>query len=242
MSNKMWKEYIVLGDIVNIRNTDGNLEKRSLFPNINEILFLENRLAFLNDKYNELFETILNSNDINENDKRMFNSLVLLSVIALNQGINLAFDNISLLMNLAITVPAYTIPLILKGKLDKSKSNEIVNGAYAVIKLCELEKNKCSKQINKLMAEEIDESVIIRNKLIKIDSDRDYEYQFLAKEGLLEDYGKLEKSLIRKNKRDKLAQYLDLIGCSDDEKLIIHDLINENVSTSYVKQKNLKRH
>lgn len=242
MNNKMWKEYIVLGDKVNIRNNDGNLEKRSLFPHINEILLLENRLTFLSDKYDEFLENILNSNYINKNDKRMFNCLVLLSVIALNQGINITFGSIPLSISLAFTVSAYTTPLILKAKLDKSKSNEIVNGAYAVIKLCELEKNKYLNQINKLMMEGIDESAIIRNKFIKIDSDRDYEYQFLAKEGLLEDYGKLERSLIRKNKRGKLDQYLDLIGCSNDEKLIIHDLINENVSTSYVKQNNLKRH
>ncbi len=242
MSNKIWKEYIILGDMVNIRSNDGNLEKRNLFPNINEILLLENRLTFLNDKYDELLETLLNSNYINEFERQKFSCLVALSVIVLNQGINITFGNLPLLTTLAVTVSAYTIPLILKGKLDKIKSNQIVDGAYAVMKLCELEKSKFSNQINKLMADEIDESTIIRNKFIKIKSDREYNYQFLAKEGLLEDYGKIEKSLIRKNKKGKLDQYLDLIGCGDDEKLIIHDLVNETDFTGHEKQLRLRRH
>lgn len=51
--NPVWKEYIVLGDTVNIRNVDGSLDKRKLFSNIDDTLLLENRISFLEDVYSK---------------------------------------------------------------------------------------------------------------------------------------------------------------------------------------------
>ena len=56
--NPIWEEYIVLGDTVNIRSSDGSLDKRKLFPNIDDTLLLENRISFLEDIYSKEIENI----------------------------------------------------------------------------------------------------------------------------------------------------------------------------------------
>ncbi len=244
MSNNGWKEYIVLGDKVNIRKCDGTLEKRELFPNINRVLLLENRLLFIDNVYLEAVENILNSKSENPISKFKFDCSVFTSAILLEIGLQNIMNNNNInssIGTIGITISTVIALYLTKAKLDKKKSIEIVNGSSAVINFCDLEKLNCLEEINKLLEEEIDESKIIREKLIPIEDDRDYNYQFLATEGLLEDYGKLEKNLLKKDKRGKLDNYLDSISCDENEKLIIHDLIEETKSMKKLKHLNINR-
>ncbi len=244
MNDKIWENYIVLGDNVYIFSTDGTLQKRNLFPNIDKILLLENRLSYLKEVYTNSFYNLLSSNYENPISKIKFNISAIASTLILEVGlINILPSNniLSSIGTIVFPVSTITVSNIVKAKINKKKSEEIVNSSYAVIKLCELEKSKCVSEIKELKKDKIDKDKVVKNRPILIDEDKNYHYQFLAKEGLLEDYGKMEKNLIKKYKRGKLEGYLGSIGCDEDEKSIITDLVKENNSINKKKTLQYKK-
>ena len=225
--NPVWKEYIVLGDTVNIRNVDGSLDKRKLFPNIDDTLLLENRISFLEDVYSKEMEVI-------ENCKRDTNNLlfipaVFLSALLLQRNLE-GIGNISLYLSAGVILSASLVHY----KLDKSKSKEIVDSSLAVNMFFENEVNKCKELIVELSTGKINESKIIRNQFIDVNEDRNYEFELMDRIDKFSNYGSIRKTLKAKANQNKLDQYLDWIGCSDDDKLIFKELIgieNKKIET-----------
>lgn len=225
--NPVWKEYIVLGDTVNIRNVDGSLDKRKLFSNIDDTLLLENRISFLEDVYSKEMEII-------ENYKRgihnpFFVPTVFLSTLVLQRNLE-GIGNISLYLSAGVILSASLVHY----KLDKSKSKEIVDSSLAVNMFFENEVNKCKELIVELSTGKINESKIIRNQFIDVNEDRNYEFELMDRIDIFSNYGSIRKTLKAKANQNKLGQYLDSIGCSDDDKLIFKELIgieNKKIET-----------
>lgn len=225
--NPVWKEYIVLGDTVNIRNVDGSLDKRKLFPNIDDTLLLENRISFLEDVYSKEMEVI-------ENCKRDTNNLlfipaVFLSALLLQRNLE-GIGNISLYLSAGVILSASLVHY----KLDKSKSKEIVDSSLAVNMFFENEVNKCKESIGELSKEKIDKSKIIKKQFIEVKEDINYEIELIDRIDMFSNYGNIKNKLKAKTKKDKLDKYLDSIGCSDDDKLIFKELIgieNKKIET-----------
>ena len=145
--NPIWEEYIVLGDTVNIRSSDGSLDKRKLFPNIDDTLLLENRISFLEDIYSKEIENIEAGKISIYNP--LFVTTITLSALILQRILMLNFPENQ---DLALYLPATFIlgANLGKYKLDRYKSKSIVDGSLAVNKLCEVEISKCRQSLIEL--------------------------------------------------------------------------------------------
>ena len=222
--NQIWKEYIVLGHTVNIYNSEGILkDKRDLFPNIDDILVLENRISFLRDNYNQKQK----DKEAELKSPFVFNPLFLFAVgfgggCINSRLINLEVDSpISLAIGLSFIIGAFSTGFA----LNKHKSTLISNNYRAVNKLYEAEMERYNKSISELLKDPIDDSKIVRNKFIPISKDKDYGYELVGRESIFENYGKMRRKMKGELRRDRINDYLDSIGCSEDDKLIFLDLL-----------------
>lgn len=220
--NPIWEEYIVLGDTVNIRSSDGSLDKRKLFPNIDDTLLLENRISFLEDIYSKEIKNIEAGKISIYNP--LFVPTITLSALILQRILMLNFPENQ---DLALYLPATFIlgANLGKYKLDRYKSKSIVDGSLAVNKLCEVEISKCRQSLIELSEEKIDENKIIREKLIPVMEDRDYCFEVVDRIDRVSTYGNIRRRLKSNVNKGTLDKYLDSIGCSDDDKLIFKELL-----------------
>ncbi len=218
-----WSKYIVLGDTVNIYNSDNVLkEKRTLFPNIDDVLLLENRISFLNDCYNK------NSEDSQVTERyflyRMTYPYIISSIaIMLNHGLTAIDFDYPMAVAMSFIVGVYSSRFV----LDRHKSNIIANNSHAVNRLYDTEKEKYMSIKEELLNEPIDEGKIIRNQLIPVSEDRDYGYELVGREDIFENYSKMKRKLKRKMRNDRLDEYMDSIGCTSEDKEILIELLSE---------------
>lgn len=216
--NSIWKEYIILGDIVNIRNVDGKLDKRELFPNIDDILLLENRITFLEDVYSKEMEVIENCEK--DTNNLLFIPAVFLSALLLQRNLE-GIGNVSLYLSTGLILSS----TLVNYRLNKNNSQKIIDNSLAVSMFFENEVNKCKESIGELSKEKIDKSKIIKKEIIEVKEDINYEIGLIDRIDMFSNYGNIKKKLKAKTNKDKLDQYLDSIGCSDDDKLIFKELI-----------------
>lgn len=223
-NNPNWNGYIVLGNIVNIYNSNNVIEdKRELFPNIDDVLVLENRISLLTDykkeKMIETFDAVGAANNFNP----FFAPAVSTAGIMINLGLSALDFDYHMLVTMGFLIGSYSIDFA----LDKHKSNVITNNYLGVSELyiSEIKKTKLAREV--LLSDTIDENKVVRNQVIKLREDRNYGYVLAGRESIFENYNKIRKKIKREKNKEKLDEYMDSIGCTEEDKKLLLEIYDK---------------
>lgn len=236
--NKQWSEYIVLGNTVNIYNSDNVIgDKRELFPNIDDVLILENRISLLTDyKKEKMTETFYAVGKL-DSFKPHLTTAIAQAAIMINLGLIAIDFDYHMLVAMSFFIGGYSMNFA----LNRHKSNVITNNYSGVSKLYNAEIEKCKYAREVLLSDTIDEDKVVRNQVIKLREDRDYGDVLAGRESIFENYGKMKRKLKREIRKNLLVEYMDSIGCSNEDKKILLELIMEDTKKSRTMHKQLVR-
>lgn len=222
--NKQWSEYIVLGNTVNIYNSDNVIgDKRELFPNIDDVLILENRISLLTDyKKEKMTETFYAVGAVNS-FKPHLTTAIAQAAIMINLGLIAIDFDYHMLVAMSFFIGGYSMNFA----LNRHKSNVITNNYSGVSKLYNAEIEKCKYAREVLLSDTIDEDKIVRNQVIKLREDRDYGDVLAGRESIFENYNKIRKKIKREKSKEKLDEYMDSIGCTEEDKKILLEIYDK---------------